>query len=132
MTCGRSHHRRFTGSASARAGSVLKRKLARSNEGFTFSMDTIPGNDGRASKNLITSNELPSSVSAVVSSDDLLTEILLRLPILSLLFFKSVSKHWLSLIRHINSTSRRTQNPHLDPPTGLFVRRFIVPKPIQP
>lgn len=89
--------------------------------------EVVTGDDGISSGNLVTDNELPSSVHTVVSDDDLLIEILLRLPILSLLFFKSVSKHWLSLIRHINSTLRRTKNPYLDPPTGLFFRRFESP-----
>ncbi|KAI3843044.1 hypothetical protein MKX03_018299, partial [Papaver bracteatum] len=36
--------------------------------------------------------------SVIVSNVDLLTQILLRLPVKSLLVFKSVSKHWFSLI----------------------------------
>nr|XP_043631626.1 F-box protein At5g07610-like [Erigeron canadensis] len=43
-------------------------------------------------------NNRSSSVHQVVFNDDLLIEILLRLPVISLLFFKSVSKRWLSLI----------------------------------
>ncbi|VFQ77527.1 unnamed protein product [Cuscuta campestris] len=41
-----------------------------------------------------------NSASEVASDDDLLTEIFRRLPVNSLLRFKSVSKRWLSLINH--------------------------------
>ncbi|GKA94962.1 ty3-gypsy retrotransposon protein [Tanacetum coccineum] len=53
--------------------------------------------EGRGSKRLITGtrdNVLISSVNAVLSNDDLLTEILLLLPAFSLLLYKSVSKQW--------------------------------------
>lgn len=39
-------------------------------------------------------NELPLSVNAVVSNDDLLIGILILLPIISLHVFKTVSKRW--------------------------------------
>ncbi|GJX06917.1 putative reverse transcriptase domain-containing protein, partial [Tanacetum coccineum] len=55
-------------------------------------LEVVTGDDGRSFGNLITNNELPLSAHAVVSDDDLLIKILLRLPILSLLFFKSVTK----------------------------------------
>lgn len=42
----------------------------------------------------------PSSARIVLSIDDLLIEILLRVPITSLLCFKTVSKRWLSIITH--------------------------------
>ncbi|GJS22088.1 AT-hook motif nuclear-localized protein 28-like protein [Tanacetum coccineum] len=58
-----------------------------------------------------------SSVQSVISNDDLLTEILARLPVLSLVLFKSVSKHWFSLIKEANLTFRRI----LDPVSGLFI-----------
>nr|GEW76251.1 reverse transcriptase domain-containing protein [Tanacetum cinerariifolium] len=78
--------------------------------GFTFSVNTIPGtsfevtprlevltsnDDPRSKKLLKTDNELHSSTStiAVLGNDDLLIEILLRLPLLSLHLCKSVSKH---------------------------------------
>nr|GEU91435.1 hypothetical protein [Tanacetum cinerariifolium] len=94
---------------------------------FELSLEVVTDDDGRSSGNHITDNKLPSSVHAVVSDDDLLIEILLRLPVLSHLFFKSVSKHWLSLIKRINSTLHWTQNPNLNPPTGLFIRRCESP-----
>ncbi|KAK9051346.1 hypothetical protein SSX86_027973 [Deinandra increscens subsp. villosa] len=60
---------------------------------------------------VVSSPEVPSSAHAVVSNDDLLTEILLRLPVSSLVIFKSVSKRWLNLITNPNFTLRRSQNP---------------------
>ncbi|GJY35390.1 AT-hook motif nuclear-localized protein 28-like protein [Tanacetum coccineum] len=61
------------------------------------------------------------SVQSVISNDDLLTEILVRLPLLSLIFFKSVSKRWLSLIEHAISLIKDDEN--LDPPAGLFLQK---------
>ncbi|KAF5798478.1 putative F-box domain-containing protein [Helianthus annuus] len=46
------------------------------------------------------------SGSLIGSNDDLLTEILLRLPVTSILQFKSVSKHWRLLLRHRHFTQR--------------------------
>lgn len=56
-----------------------------------------------------------------MSNDDLLIEILLRLPILSLLLFKYVSKRWLSLIKNLTFT--RSKSRYLDPPSGLYLKR---------
>lgn len=67
-----------------------------------------------------TAGKLPSSVESVISNDDLLTEILVRLPLLSLVLFKSVSKRWLSLIKDANVTFRR----NLDPISGLFLKKY--------
>ncbi|GJW66336.1 AT-hook motif nuclear-localized protein 28-like protein [Tanacetum coccineum] len=69
-----------------------------------------------------TAKKLPSSssVQRVISNDDLLIEILVRLPLLSLVLFKSVSKRWLSLIKDDNLTFR----PNLDPPAGLFFTKY--------
>nr|GEX62449.1 hypothetical protein [Tanacetum cinerariifolium] len=59
-----------------------------------------------------------SSAQAIISNDDLLTEILVRLSALSLVLFKSVSKHWFSLIKQAaNLTFRR----NIDPPSGLII-----------
>ncbi|KAK4489373.1 hypothetical protein RD792_005182 [Penstemon davidsonii] len=60
-----------------------------------------------------------NSAEIVCSIDDLLTQILLRLPVKSLLRFKSVSKQWFSLIInpkfcHLHSSRKK------NPPNGLF------------
>lgn len=67
-------------------------------------------------------SSIPSSYLAevIANNQDLLTEILLRLPIKSLLIFKSVSKHWLSLITNPNFSLRRT--PYPNPASGLFLQ----------
>lgn len=59
------------------------------------------------------------SAEIVASTVDLLTEILLRLPIKSICRFKSVSKHWFYLI----SDPRFCQllNPNPNPAVGLFL-----------
>ncbi|TXG70583.1 hypothetical protein EZV62_005518 [Acer yangbiense] len=66
-----------------------------------------------------TSSNHQSAAETVANIDDLLTDILLHLPIKSLLKFKSVSKHWLSLITNPNFSLRRTLVP--EPISGLFV-----------
>nr|GEX96524.1 hypothetical protein [Tanacetum cinerariifolium] len=105
---------------------------------FTFFVNTIPGtssevtplsevltgNDDTGSKELLkTDNELHSSTIAVLGNDDLLSEILLRLPVLSLHLFKSVSKQWLSLITSPNFTFSRKNIPKIEPPAGLLILR---------
>ncbi|GJW40122.1 F-box protein-like protein isoform X1 [Tanacetum coccineum] len=67
--------------------------------------------------------ELPLSIHKVMSSDDMLNEILLRLPVISLVLFKSVSKRWLSLIKSPTFSKRRSRAPKIDPPSGLFIER---------
>ncbi|MFS8027578.1 putative F-box domain-containing protein [Helianthus anomalus] len=53
------------------------------------------------------SDHQPTHSGALIgSNDDLLTEILLRLPVTSILLFKSVSKHWRLLLRHRHFTHR--------------------------
>ncbi|GKB10545.1 SGNH hydrolase-type esterase domain-containing protein [Tanacetum coccineum] len=70
-------------------------------------------------------SELSLSVNAVLSNYDLLIEILLRLPVLSLLLFKSVSKHWFRIIRTPDFIFRhRSENPNLNAPFGLLIRRI--------
>lgn len=58
------------------------------------------------------------SPQTVASLDDLLIQILLRLPIKSLIRFKIVSKHWLSLISDPQFALRRLPNPN--PAVGIF------------
>ncbi|KAJ4706608.1 putative F-box family protein [Melia azedarach] len=62
-----------------------------------------------------------SSAEAISNNDDLLIEILFCLPVKSLLKFKSVSKHWLSLISSPNFSLRRSLI--CKQVSGLFVRR---------
>ncbi|GKC68556.1 cytosolic glyceraldehyde-3-phosphate dehydrogenase, partial [Tanacetum coccineum] len=57
-----------------------------------------------------------------VIPDEVLIEILLRLPLLTLQLFRSVSKHWLSLITSEYFT-RRLRKPRIDTPCGLFIRK---------
>ncbi|OVA19253.1 F-box domain [Macleaya cordata] len=59
---------------------------------MTTTIGEISGDD-----NLLLENS-SSSASVIASNSDLLIQILLRLPVKSLLAFKSVSKQWLSLI----------------------------------
>ena len=63
-------------------------------------------------------NSSSSSIEKVADDDDLLTEILIRLPVKSLLQFKSVSKRWFSLI--INPHFVRCRNPDPSLVSGLF------------
>ncbi|KAJ0642306.1 putative F-box domain-containing protein [Helianthus annuus] len=58
------------------------------------------------------------------SNDDLLTEILLRLPVTSILRFKSVSKHWQWLLSHKPFT---LLYDNLSKSPGLFVRNMYIP-----
>ncbi|KAF7811480.1 F-box protein [Senna tora] len=67
----------------------------------------------------------PSSPNIVADNDDLLIEILLRLPIKSLLKFKSVSKRWLSLISNPQFSRRRT--PFADSASGLILCTYPIP-----
>ncbi|XP_071688928.1 F-box protein At5g07610-like [Rutidosis leptorrhynchoides] len=68
------------------------------------------------------SNKLvPSSMHAVESNDDLLIEILLRLLVISLVLFKSVSKCWLSIITNPYFTTLLRQNPKSNPVSGLYI-----------
>ncbi|CAK7345574.1 unnamed protein product [Dovyalis caffra] len=54
-----------------------------------------------------------SSIDSVISNDDLVTEILLRLPAKSVLKFKLVSKKWLTIISDSTFAMRHTHlNPH--------------------
>ncbi|KAL6989450.1 hypothetical protein U1Q18_015199 [Sarracenia purpurea var. burkii] len=59
-----------------------------------------------------------SSVDKVTADDDLLTEIFIRLPVKSVLQFKSVSKHWFFLITAPHFARRRNSDP--GSVSGLF------------
>lgn len=62
-----------------------------------------------------------SSVDAVIGNNDLVTQILLRVPAKSVLKFKLVSKKWLSIISHPSFAFHHTQiNPHTT--TALLLR----------
>lgn len=58
------------------------------------------------------------SAEKIANNDDILTEILLRLPVKSLLRFKSVSKHWLSLISNPDFCRRHYPSAI----SGLFLK----------
>ncbi|KAJ0439491.1 putative F-box domain-containing protein [Helianthus annuus] len=58
------------------------------------------------------------------SNDDLLTEILLRLPVTSILRFKSVSKHWWLLLSHTHFTHRYDK---ISKSPGIFADNVYVP-----
>ncbi|GKC98466.1 granule-bound starch synthase [Tanacetum coccineum] len=72
-------------------------------------------------------HKFPSSVHKVLSNDDLLMEILLRLPVVSLHIFKPVCKQWISLITSPTFTLTRTRSPTVDPPSGLIIGRWSDP-----
>ncbi|THF94860.1 hypothetical protein TEA_007069 [Camellia sinensis var. sinensis] len=60
-----------------------------------------------------------SSIDKVAANDDILTQILIKLPVKSLMQFKFVSKHWLSLIT--NPYFACCRNPNSSPVSGLFL-----------
>ncbi|GJY60881.1 retrovirus-related pol polyprotein from transposon TNT 1-94 [Tanacetum coccineum] len=57
----------------------------------------------------------------VLTNDDLLTEIFIRLPILCIHLFTCVSKQWLKILKSSAFTLKRSQIRSLDSPAGLFV-----------
>ncbi|XP_076926722.1 F-box protein At5g07610-like [Bidens hawaiensis] len=59
------------------------------------------------------------------SNEDLLTEILIRLPVTSILHFKSVCKHWLLLLTNSHLTHRYDNNNLSKSPLGLFGRTHL-------
>ncbi|XP_076937834.1 F-box protein At5g07610-like [Bidens hawaiensis] len=73
-------------------------------------------------------HQLTSSAERIGSNDDLLTEILHRLPVTSILQFKSVSKHWWWLLSHRSFTLRYDKFP-ISP--GLFVHNKYVPYDVE-
>ncbi|OVA19257.1 F-box domain [Macleaya cordata] len=70
-------------------------------------------------------NLLPenSSSSVITNNIDLLRQILLRLPVKSLLVFKSVSKQWFSLISDPHFVHKHSLQNHLSI-AGLFLRKW--------
>ncbi|GJS92487.1 hypothetical protein Tco_0799455 [Tanacetum coccineum] len=57
----------------------------------------------------------------VLTNDDLLTEILIRLPILCIHLFTTVSKQYLRILTSPLFILNRNKIPNLDPPAGIFV-----------
>ncbi|KAJ0837572.1 putative F-box domain-containing protein [Helianthus annuus] len=64
------------------------------------------------------------SGAVIGSNDDLLTEILLRLPITSILRFKSLSTHWRLLLSHTHFTHRYDK---ISKSPGIFAGNVYVP-----
>ncbi|GJW16492.1 ribonuclease H-like domain-containing protein [Tanacetum coccineum] len=60
----------------------------------------------------------------VLTNDDLLTQILIRLPILCIHLFATVSKQWLRIITSPLFIKTRSQITKVDPPVGLFVNHI--------
>ncbi|GKC51758.1 receptor-like serine/threonine-protein kinase SD1-8 [Tanacetum coccineum] len=60
----------------------------------------------------------------VLTNHDLLTEIFIRLPILSIHLFTCVSKQWLKILKSPAFTLKRSQIRSLDSPAGLFVNHI--------
>nr|GEW00446.1 hypothetical protein [Tanacetum cinerariifolium] len=56
----------------------------------------------------------------VFANDDLLTEILIRLPILRIHLFTTLSKQWRRILTSPDFTLSRSKIPNLDPPVGIF------------
>ncbi|KAM0048076.1 putative F-box associated interaction domain, F-box-like domain superfamily [Helianthus debilis subsp. tardiflorus] len=71
-----------------------------------------------------TNYQSTQSGAIISSNDDLLTEILLRLPVSSILLFKSVPKHWRLLLSHTHFIHRYDK---LLKSPGLFLRNVYVP-----
>ncbi|GJR77120.1 reverse transcriptase domain-containing protein [Tanacetum coccineum] len=67
-------------------------------------------------------NSAPPDV--VVTNDDLLTEILIRLPILCIHLFTTVSKEWLRILKTSDFTRNRSQITKVDPHVGFFVNHI--------
>ncbi|GJR62359.1 reverse transcriptase domain-containing protein [Tanacetum coccineum] len=64
---------------------------------------------------------------AVLTNDGILTEIIIRLPILCIRLFTTVSKQWLRILTSPDFTLNRRQIPNLDPPARLFVSHIKHP-----
>ncbi|GKF30200.1 hypothetical protein Tco_0096542, partial [Tanacetum coccineum] len=60
----------------------------------------------------------------VLTNHNLLTEIFIRLPILSINLFTCVSKQWLKILESLAFTIKCSQIRSLDSPAGLFVNHI--------
>nr|GEW75692.1 hypothetical protein [Tanacetum cinerariifolium] len=60
----------------------------------------------------------------VFTNDNLLTEILIRLPILCIHLFTTVSNQWLQILTSPHFTDRRRKFPILDPSAGIFANHL--------
>ncbi|GKD96012.1 hypothetical protein Tco_1379909 [Tanacetum coccineum] len=60
----------------------------------------------------------------VFTNDDLLTEILIRLPILCIHLFTTVSKQWLRILTSPDFMLRRRKIPNLDPAATIFANHL--------
>ncbi|KAD4982820.1 hypothetical protein E3N88_19491 [Mikania micrantha] len=91
-----------------------KIKKTQNTRKICFSQASVEDSDHQSSQ----------SGALIGSNDDLLTEILFRLPVTSILRFKSVSKHW----RWLLSQARFTlMHDKLSKSPGLFVRNMYIP-----
>ncbi|KAM4087945.1 hypothetical protein ACB094_07G034000 [Castanea mollissima] len=68
---------------------------------------------------MLTTNYGSSSAETVANNEDLVTQILIRVPVKPLLRFKCVSKHWLSLISSSHFYHHHNQNQKQNHPTSL-------------
>ncbi|XP_076921413.1 F-box protein At5g07610-like [Bidens hawaiensis] len=70
----------------------------------------------------------PTQSGALIgSNEDLLTEILIRLPVTSILRFKSVCKHWRLLLTRTHFIHRYDNNNNLSKSPGIFAGNICVP-----
>ncbi|GJT73523.1 F-box protein-like protein [Tanacetum coccineum] len=84
----------------------------------------IQSTNKKEEKPKLTSNH-SSSADIIASSQDLLTEIFLRLPVITLVRFTCVSKQWNTFIKsHGIMLTRNLNNP--EPPLGLFFEGWDV------
>ncbi|GJU79070.1 reverse transcriptase domain-containing protein [Tanacetum coccineum] len=60
----------------------------------------------------------------VFKNEDLLTEIFIRLPILCIYLFATISKQWLRILTSPDFTLSRRKIPNLDPSAGIFANHL--------